>query len=60
MGEKRINQIRELLDFEIEGLDALLLNIELGKIKCGRYANLVKIKKGSKMRKELFKDDNWN
>lgn len=37
-------------------LDDVLMEINVGKIKCGKYAHLVKINKDFKVGKELFKN----
>ena len=40
-----------------EDFDTLMLKIRRGDIKCGKYANRIKIDKNAKIGKELFKDD---
>ncbi len=47
-----------LEEYKDEFFDTILLKIKRGDIKCGRYADLVKIDKNKKYDgKELFKDD---
>ena len=42
--------------YKDEDFDAIIMMIKNGKIKSGRYAGLVKIKKNYKVGKELFGD----
>lgn len=50
-----IERYEELKD---ESFDTILALIRNGRLKCGRYANLVKIdKKKTKIGKELFKNE---
>ena len=47
--------------YSTNGFDEIMQNIKYGRIKCGKYAHLVKIDKNKIIKdKELFKDDGTN
>lgn len=49
--------IKRFKDLRDDSLDNIMLQIKQGKLKCGRYAHRIKIKKDFKVGKVLFKDD---
>ena len=53
-----MNCIDRYNSYKNENLDRVVSYIENGKIKCGRYANLVKIDKNSKLKGKVFFDEN--
>lgn len=48
--------IKRLKEYEQESIDVIILKIRNGTIKTGRYANLVKVDKDFKIKKNLFTD----
>ena len=50
--------INRYQEYKTENLDRILMYIANGKIKCGRYSDLVKIDKNYKLKGKVFFNEN--